>query len=123
MIGHDNILAGSHDIVVAGGMESMSRAPYLVLRGRTGYRIGHGDQLKDHMFYDGLEDAYEEGRAMGTFAEDCVAQYGFTREMLDAFGPIGGYNFLWAWATGRAAGIGAAARPTGDAPRAQGGAA
>ncbi len=85
MIGHDNILVGSHDIVVAGGMESMSRAPYLVLRGRTGYRIGHGDQLKDHMFYDGLEDAYEEGRAMGTFAEDCAEMYQFTREAQDAY--------------------------------------
>ncbi len=85
MLGHDNILVGSHDIVVAGGMESMSRAPYLVLRGRTGYRIGHGDQLKDHMFYDGLEDAYEEGRAMGTFAEDCAEMYQFTRESQDAY--------------------------------------
>jgi acetyl-CoA C-acetyltransferase len=85
MIGHDNILVGSHDIVVAGGMESMSRAPYLVLKARTGYRIGHGDQLKDHMFYDGLEDAYEEGRAMGTFAEDCAEMYQFTRESQDAY--------------------------------------
>lgn len=85
MLGHDNILVGSHDIVVAGGMESMSRAPYLVLRGRTGYRIGHGDQLKDHMFYDGLEDAYEEGRAMGTFAEDCAEMYQFTRDAQDAY--------------------------------------
>lgn len=85
MIGHDNILVGSHDIVVAGGMENMSRAPYLVLKARTGYRIGHGDQLKDHMFYDGLEDAYEEGRAMGTFAEDCAEMYQFTRESQDAY--------------------------------------
>ena len=85
MLGHDNILVGSHDIVVAGGMESMSRAPYLVLKGRTGYRLGHGDQLKDHMFYDGLEDAYEEGRAMGTFAEDCAEMYQFTREAQDAY--------------------------------------
>jgi acetyl-CoA C-acetyltransferase len=85
MLGHDNLLAGSHDVVVAGGMESMSNAPYLVLKGRTGYRLGHGDQLKDHMFYDGLEDAYEEGRAMGTFAEDCAEMYQFTREAQDNF--------------------------------------
>lgn len=85
MFGHDNILVGSHDIVVAGGMESMSNPPYLVLKARTGYRIGHGDQLKDHMFYDGLEDAYEEGRAMGTFAEDCAEMYQFTREAQDKF--------------------------------------
>ena len=85
MFGHDNILVGSHDIVVAGGMESMSNAPYLMLKGRTGYRLGHGDQLKDHMFYDGLEDAYEEGRPMGTFAEDCAEIYQFTREAQDAF--------------------------------------
>ncbi len=85
MFGHDNILVGSHDIVVAGGMESMSNAPYMVLKGRTGYRLGHGDTLKDHMFYDGLEDAYEEGRAMGTFAEDCAEMYQFTREAQDAF--------------------------------------
>ncbi|TVR98948.1 MAG: acetyl-CoA C-acyltransferase [Rhodospirillales bacterium] len=85
MFGHDNILVGSHDIVVAGGMESMSNAPYMVLKGRTGYRLGHGDTIKDHMFYDGLEDAYEEGRAMGTFAEDCAEMYQFTRESQDAF--------------------------------------
>ena len=85
MLGHDNLLAGSHTVVVTGGMENMSRAPYLVLKGRTGYRLGHGDQLKDHMFYDGLEDAYEEGRAMGTFAEDCAEMYQFTREAQDNF--------------------------------------
>ena len=85
MLGHDNLLVGSHDVVVAGGMESMSNAPYLVLKGRTGYRLGHGDQIKDHMFYDGLEDAYEEGRAMGTFAEDCAEMYQFTREAQDEF--------------------------------------
>ena len=85
MIGHDNILAGSHDIVIAGGMESMSNAPYLVLKGRTGYRLGHGDKLMDHMFYDGLEDAYEEGRSMGTFAEECAQMYQFTREAQDNF--------------------------------------
>jgi len=85
MFGHDNLLAGSHDVIVAGGMESMSNPPYLVLNARTGYRIGHGDQLKDHMFYDGLEDAYEEGRAMGTFAEECAEMYQFTRESQDEF--------------------------------------
>jgi acetyl-CoA C-acetyltransferase len=85
MFGHDNLLVGSHDVIVAGGMESMSNAPFLVLKARTGYRLGHGDQLKDHMFYDGLEDAYEEGRAMGTFAEDCAEMYQFTREAQDAF--------------------------------------
>lgn len=85
MFGHDNILVGSHDIVVAGGMENMSNAPYMVLKGRTGYRLGHGDTLKDSMFYDGLEDAYEEGRAMGSFAEDCAEMYQFTREAQDAF--------------------------------------
>ena len=85
MFGHDNLLVGSHDVVIAGGMESMSNPPYLVLKARTGYRLGHGDQLKDHMFYDGLEDAYEEGRAMGTFAEECAEMYQFTREAQDAF--------------------------------------
>src|SRR5512147_2874924 len=85
MFGHDNLLAGSHDIVVTGGMESMTNAPYLVLKGRTGYRLGHGDKLMDHMFYDGLEDAYEEGRSMGTFAEECAQMYQFTREAQDAF--------------------------------------
>ena len=85
MLGHDNILAGSHDVVIAGGMESMSNAPYLVLKGRTGYRLGHGDKLMDHMLYDGLEDAYEEGRAMGTFAEECAQMYQFTREAQDDF--------------------------------------
>ncbi|MGZ9020361.1 MAG: acetyl-CoA C-acyltransferase [Rhodoplanes sp.] len=85
MFGHDNLLVGSHDVVVAGGMENMSRAPYLVLKGRTGYRLGHGDKLMDHMFYDGLEDAYEEGRAMGTFAEECAEMYQFTREAQDEF--------------------------------------
>jgi len=85
MLGHDNLLAGSHDVVISGGMESMTNAPYLVLKGRTGYRLGHGDKLMDHMFYDGLEDAYEEGRAMGTFAEECAQMYQFTREAQDAF--------------------------------------
>lgn len=85
MLGYDNLIAGSHDVVVAGGMENMTNAPYLVLKGRTGFRLGHGDKLLDHMFYDGLEDAYEEGRAMGTFAEECATAFGFTREMQDDF--------------------------------------
>jgi acetyl-CoA C-acetyltransferase len=87
---HDTLKAGSADIVVAGGMESMTNAPYLIPKARGGYRIGHAPMF-DHMMLDGLEDAYSrnektgEGRSMGTFAEDCVAQYGFTREALDAF--------------------------------------
>ena len=87
---HDSLLAGSADIVVAGGMESMTNAPYLIPKARGGYRIGHG-MMFDHMMYDGLEDAYSrnektgEGRSMGTFAEECVARYAFTREAQDAF--------------------------------------
>jgi acetyl-CoA C-acetyltransferase len=87
---HDTLLAGSADIIVAGGMESMTNAPYLVPKARGGYRIGHG-MLLDHMMYDGLEDAYSrnaktgEGRAMGTFAEACAARYAFTREAQDAY--------------------------------------
>jgi acetyl-CoA C-acetyltransferase len=84
MLGHDLLLAGSADVVLAGGMESMSNAPYLLERARTGYRMGHGKVL-DHMFLDGLEDAYDKGRLMGTFAEDCAQAYGFTREQQDAF--------------------------------------
>ncbi|MCW0060326.1 thiolase family protein, partial [Burkholderia pseudomallei] len=68
----------------AGGMESMSNAPYLLPKARGGYRMGHG-QVLDHMFLDGLEDAYDKGRLMGTFAEDCAAAYGFTRDAQDAF--------------------------------------
>ncbi|MBA5685993.1 acetyl-CoA C-acyltransferase [Rugamonas apoptosis] len=87
---HDQLVAGSADVVVAGGMESMTNAPYLVPKARGGYRIGHG-MLFDHMMYDGLEDAYSrnektgEGRSMGTFAEECAAKYQFTREAQDAF--------------------------------------
>ena len=84
MLAHDAIRAGSVDIVVAGGMESMSNAPYLLDKARGGYRIGHGRVL-DHMFLDGLEDAYDRGRAMGTFAEDCAEAYQFTREAQDAY--------------------------------------
>lgn len=84
MLVHDNILAGSYEVGVAGGMESMSNAPYLLPKARGGYRLGHG-QLLDHMFFDGLEDAYQKGRLMGTFAEECAESYGFTREAQDAF--------------------------------------
>ncbi len=84
MIAHDALLAGSAGIVVAGGMESMSNAPYLVDRARGGYRMGHG-RLLDHMFLDGLEDAYDRGRLMGSFAEDCAEAYDLTRAAQDAF--------------------------------------
>ena len=84
MLGHDLLLAGSADVVVAGGMESMSNAPYLLPKARTGYRMGHG-QVMDHMFLDGLEDAYDKGRLMGTFAEDCAEAYQFTRQAQDDF--------------------------------------
>jgi len=81
---HDALVAGSSDIIVAGGMESMSQAPYLLPKARTGYRMGH-QQVLDHMFTDGLEDAYDKGRLMGTFAEECADKYAFTREAQDAF--------------------------------------
>lgn len=84
MLAHDLIKAGSNDIMIAGGMESMSNAPYLLDRARQGYRFGHG-QVIDHMLFDGLEDAYERGRSMGTFAEDTAEKYGFSREAQDAF--------------------------------------
>jgi acetyl-CoA C-acetyltransferase len=84
MVAHDLLRAGSADVVVAGGMESMSNAPYLLDRARTGYRIGHGRTI-DHMFLDGLEDAYDKGRLMGTFAEDCAEAYQFTRQAQDAY--------------------------------------
>ncbi|WP_440468874.1 acetyl-CoA C-acyltransferase [Pseudomonas sp. YH-1] len=84
MMAHDAILAGSARVALAGGMESMSNAPYLLERARSGYRMGHGRVL-DHMFLDGLEDAYDKGRLMGTFAEDCAEKYGFTREQQDDY--------------------------------------
>lgn len=84
MLAHDMLLAGTHEIMVAGGMESMTNAPYLLLKGRGGYRMGH-DKVYDHMMLDGLEDAYEPGRSMGTFGEDCAAKYKFSREAQDAF--------------------------------------
>ncbi len=84
MFAYDMLLAGTHDVMVAGGMESMTNAPYLLLKGRGGYRMGH-DRVFDHMMIDGLEDAYQPGRSMGTFGEDCAAKYQFTREQQDAF--------------------------------------
>jgi acetyl-CoA C-acetyltransferase len=84
MLGHDAIIAGSARVVVAGGMESMSNAPYLLAKARTGYRMGHG-AIYDHMFLDGLEDAYDRGALMGKFAEDTAEKYQFTRAAQDAF--------------------------------------
>ncbi|TDQ37875.1 acetyl-CoA C-acetyltransferase [Thiopseudomonas denitrificans] len=84
MLAHDALLAGSAGVVVAGGMESMSNAPYLLDKARQGYRMGH-QQVRDHMFLDGLEDAYDKGRLMGTFAEDSAADYGFSRQQQDDF--------------------------------------
>ncbi len=84
MLAHDLLAAGSMDVVIAGGMESMTNAPYLLPKARGGYRMGH-QQVLDHMFYDGLEDAYDKGRLMGTFAEDCAQKYAFTREAQDQF--------------------------------------
>ncbi|MDE2586180.1 MAG: acetyl-CoA C-acetyltransferase [Betaproteobacteria bacterium] len=84
MMAHDSILAGSYEIGVAGGQESMTNAPYLLPKARGGYRLGHG-QVMDHMFLDGLEDAYQRGRLMGTFAEECAETYKFTREAQDEF--------------------------------------
>jgi acetyl-CoA C-acetyltransferase len=84
MYAHDMLVAGSVEVMVAGGMESMTNAPYLLPKARGGLRLGHGE-VKDHMFLDGLEDAYDKGRLMGTFAEDCAGSYKFTREAQDAF--------------------------------------
>lgn len=84
MLAHDLIAAGSSTIAVAGGMESMTNAPYLLDRVRGGYRLGHGKVI-DHMFLDGLEDAYDKGRLMGTFAEDCAEAYQFTRPAQDDY--------------------------------------
>ncbi len=84
MLAHDLLLAGSAKVIVAGGMESMTNAPYLLPKARSGYRLGHG-QVLDHMFLDGLEDAYHKGRLMGVFAEDCADQYHFSREAQDQF--------------------------------------
>jgi acetyl-CoA C-acetyltransferase len=84
MLAHDLLLAGSNSVMVAGGMESMTNAPYLLPKARSGMRLGHAQAL-DHMFFDGLEDAYQKGRLMGTFAEECAEKYGFTRAAQDEF--------------------------------------
>lgn len=84
MQAHDSVLAHSADIVIAGGMESMSNAPYILNKARDGYRVGHGE-IHDHMFLDGLEDAYDQGKPMGNFAEETADLYGFSREEQDAF--------------------------------------
>lgn len=84
MFAHDMLVAGSVDVIVAGGMESMTNAPYLLPKARAGMRMGHS-QVLDHMFLDGLEDAYDKGRLMGTFAEECAGEYAFSRDAQDAF--------------------------------------
>ena len=84
MLAHDAIAAGSASLVVAGGMESMTNSPYLLEKARQGQRLGHGE-IKDHMFLDGLEDAYEPGRLMGSFADDTARHFGFTREQQDDY--------------------------------------
>lgn len=84
MLAHDLLVAGTNQVMVAGGMESMSNAPYFIAKARTGLRMGHGE-IKDHMFFDGLEDAYDKGRLMGTFAEECADMFEFTREQQDEF--------------------------------------
>ncbi len=84
MFAHDILASGTQEVLIAGGMESMTNAPYLMLKGRGSYRMGH-DKIYDHMMLDGLEDAYEAGRSMGTFGEDCAAKYNFTREAQDKF--------------------------------------
>jgi len=84
MLAHDLLAAGTNDVMVAGGMESMTNAPYLLPKARGGMRMGHG-VVQDHMFLDGLEDAYDKGRLMGSFAEECADKFAFTREAQDAF--------------------------------------
>lgn len=99
MMAHDQLKAGNGDIIVAGGMESMTNAPYLLDKMRGGARLGHG-QVIDHMFLDGLEDAYDKGRLMGTFAEDCAEKYQFTREAQDEYALRSLQNALDAQAAG-----------------------
>ena len=84
MFAHDMLVAGTNAVMLAGGMESMTNAPYLLPKARAGYRLGH-DRVMDSMFLDGLEDAYERGRLMGTFAEDAAQAYQFSREEQDAY--------------------------------------
>ncbi|PZX42144.1 acetyl-CoA C-acetyltransferase [Roseinatronobacter thiooxidans] len=99
MIAHDQIALGQSGVIVAGGMESMSDAPYLLPKMRSGARLGHG-QVIDHMFLDGLEDAYDKGRLMGTFAEDCAEHYQFTRAAQDDYALQSLSNALEAQAKG-----------------------
>ena len=99
MIGFDQIALGSSQIMAVGGMESMSNAPYILPKMRGGARIGH-DRVTDHMFLDGLEDAYEPGRLMGSFAEDCAEKYQFTRQAQDEFALASLSNALKAQETG-----------------------
>ena len=99
MIGYDQIALGSANVMAVGGMESMSNAPYLLPKMRSGARLGHG-QVIDHMFLDGLEDAYDKGRLMGTFAEDCAEKYQFTREAQDEYAIASLNNALKAQETG-----------------------
>ena len=99
MIGYDQIALGSANVMAVGGMESMSNAPYLLPKMRGGARLGHG-QVIDHMFLDGLEDAYDKGRLMGTFAEDCAEKYQFTREAQDEYAIASLNNALKAQETG-----------------------
>lgn len=84
MLAHDSLVVGSSQIVIAGGMESMTNAPYLLPKARTGYRLGH-QVVIDHLFYDGLEDVYDKGRLMGAFAEECAQRYGFSRQAQDEY--------------------------------------
>src|SRR5919112_1758622 len=84
MLAADSVALGTNRIMIAGGMESMSNAPYLLPKARGGLRLGHSE-IKDHMFLDGLEDAYDPGRLMGTYAEDTATKYGYTREAQDRY--------------------------------------
>ena len=102
MLAHDQLKLGQGEVIVAGGMESMTNAPYLLPKMRAGARLGHG-QVIDHMFLDGLEDAYDKGRLMGTFAEDCAEKYQFTRDQQDAYALASLENALTASASGAVA--------------------
>jgi acetyl-CoA C-acetyltransferase len=102
MLGHDGVIAGSSAAVLCGGMESMSQAPYLLPKARSGLRLGH-HVVQDHMFLDGLEDSYggpEQGRLMGTFAEDCALAFGFSREVQDAYARLSTERAQAAWRDG-----------------------
>ncbi|PSL21293.1 acetyl-CoA C-acyltransferase [Shimia abyssi] len=99
MMAFDAIALGDRDVMIAGGMESMTNAPYLLPKMRGGARIGHG-QVVDHMFLDGLEDAYEKGRLMGSFAEDCAVSFQFTRETQDEYALMSLSNALAAQESG-----------------------